>query len=69
MPLVLRKALWHEVGENEKCSPQDVISKDIHIRWCGDNLEITKNGQIDKDQFVDVLVHLLRVMDKIVGDK
>lgn len=67
--MVLREALWHEIGENEKCLPQDIIAKDIHIRWSGDNLEITKNGQISKDQFVDALVHLLRVMNIIVGDK
>jgi hypothetical protein len=69
MPMVLRETLWHEIGENEKCLPQDIIAKDIHIRWDGDRMEISKNGAISKDQFIDAITKLFQNIDKIVGDK
>lgn len=55
----MRKTMWHEVEEKEKCSVEDITATDFHIRWVGDAVDVSQNGKIDKEKLIKAIMMLL----------
>lgn len=64
----IRKTVWHEVKDKDQCSIGDIVSNDLHIRFKGGNMEITKSGKISKGQLIRAVVGLLLNMDEVIKD-
>lgn len=59
----MRKTIWHEVGQKEQCSVGDIIATDLHIRWDGDSIDVSMNGNIDKEKLIKAIMMLLLELD------
>lgn len=55
----MRKTIWHEIKEKEQCSVGDIIATDFHIRWEGDSMDVSMNGNIDKEKLIKAIMMLL----------
>lgn len=59
----MRKTMWHEVGQNEQCSVGDITATDFHIRWDGDSIDVSMNGDINKEKLIKAIMMLLLELD------
>ena len=59
----MRKTIWHEVAEKEQCSVGDITATDFHIRWDGDSLDVSMNGNIGKEKLIKAIMMLLLELD------
>lgn len=64
----IRKTVWHEVKDKDKCCVGDIVSNDLHIRFDGDNMEITKSGKINQTLVLRAVLGLLSNMDEVIKD-